>query len=143
MKSNYWIYVPAQYDPGQAAALLVWQDGQGLVERDGSTRAQIVFDSLTHRKKIPAMIHVFISPGLVGTRRMRSIEYDTVNDQHARFLRDDVLPEVYARYNIRKDGYSRDRRQPVGRHLRGFSPINSAACSHASAASPAFSRSPV
>ncbi|MCU1273369.1 MAG: putative esterase [Bryobacterales bacterium] len=107
MKSDYWIYVPAQYDPATAAALMVWQDGQGLTQRDGVTRAQIVFDNLTHQKKIPVMIHVFISPGLVGTRRMRSIEYDTVNDQYARFLRDEVLPEVYAKYNIRKDSYSR------------------------------------
>jgi enterochelin esterase-like enzyme len=107
MKSDYWTYVPAQYDPGKAAALMVWQDGQGLIQRDGATRAQIVFDNLTQQKRIPVMIHVFIAPGLAGTRRMRSIEYDTVNDQYARFLRDEVLPEVYAKYNIRKDGYSR------------------------------------
>src|SRR6266571_66122 len=31
----------------------------------------------------------------------------TVNDQYARFLRDEVLPGVYAKYNIRKDAYSR------------------------------------
>ena len=53
MKSDYWIYVPARYDPNQAAALMIWQDGQGLIERDGSTRAQIVFDNLTQQKKIP------------------------------------------------------------------------------------------
>src|SRR5271169_422547 len=28
MQSNYWIYVPAQYDPKTQAALMVWQDGQ-------------------------------------------------------------------------------------------------------------------
>ena len=76
MKSDYWIYVPAQYDPGKAAALMVWQDGQGRTQRDGATRAQIVFDNLSHQKRIPVMIHVFISPGLIGMRRMRSIEYD-------------------------------------------------------------------
>jgi enterochelin esterase-like enzyme len=107
MKSDYWIYVPAQYDPNIAAALMVWQDGQGLVQRDGATRAQIVFDNLAHQKKMPVMIHVFISPGLIGERRMRSIEYDTVSDRYARFLRDEVLPEVQAKYKIRKDGYSR------------------------------------
>ena len=53
------------------------------------------------------MIHVFIQPGTIGDRPMRSIEYDTVSDKYARFLRDEVLPEVYAKYNIRKDGYSR------------------------------------
>jgi len=29
MQSNYWIYVPAQYDPAKAAALMVWQDARG------------------------------------------------------------------------------------------------------------------
>lgn len=28
MKSNYWIYVPVQYDPSVPAALMVWQDGE-------------------------------------------------------------------------------------------------------------------
>jgi enterochelin esterase-like enzyme len=107
MESDYWIYVPAQYDPQKPAALMVWQDGQGLVQRDGGTRAQIVFDNLMHQKKIPVMIQVFISPGKVGPRAMRSIEYDTVNDTFARFLRDEILADVAGKYNLRKDGYSR------------------------------------
>jgi enterochelin esterase-like enzyme len=107
MKSDYWIYVPAGYDAAKPAALMVWQDGQGLIKRDGPTRAQIVFDNLTAQKKIPVMIHVFISPGKIGDKAMRSIEYDTVSDKYALFVRDEVLPEVYAKYNIRKDAYSR------------------------------------
>jgi len=35
------------------------------------------------------------------------VEYDTVSDRYARFLHDDLLPEVYAKYNIRRDAYSR------------------------------------
>ena len=38
---------------------------------------------------------------------MRSTLYDTVSDRYARFLRDEVLAEVEAKYNIRKDAYSR------------------------------------
>jgi enterochelin esterase-like enzyme len=38
---------------------------------------------------------------------MRSTLYDTVSDRYARFLRDEVLAEVSAKYNIRKDAYSR------------------------------------
>ncbi|MBM3724401.1 MAG: esterase family protein [Acidobacteria bacterium] len=107
MVSDYWIYVPAQYDPGVPAALMVWQDGAGNIQRDGASRVLNVSDNLIHKKKIPVMIQVFISPGRVGERAMRSIEYDTVNDTYARFLRDEVLAEVQARYNIRRDGYSR------------------------------------
>jgi enterochelin esterase family protein len=107
MTSDYWIYVPAQYDPSSPAALMVWQDGQGHIDRKGAARTLNVIDNLIHQKKIPVMIQVFISPGMAGTRRMRSIQYDTVNDTYARFLRDEILADVQAKYNIRKDGYSR------------------------------------
>ncbi len=41
-------------------------------------------------------------------RTMRSVEYDTVSDRYARFLNDDILPDViYSNYNVRKDAYSR------------------------------------
>jgi len=107
MQSDYWIYVPAQYNPQAPAALMVWQDGQGFTNRDSGTRLPTVIDNLIHQKKIPVMIQVLIAPGTIGERRMRSIQYDTVNDRYARFLRDEILAEVQARYNIRKDGYSR------------------------------------
>jgi enterochelin esterase-like enzyme len=107
MKTNWWIYVPAQYDASKPAAVMIWQDGEDPANREGATRAQIVFDNLTHEKKIPVIIQVFISPGMVGEKRMRSIEYDTVDDSYPRFLRDEILAEVAAKYNIRKDAYSR------------------------------------
>ncbi|MBL8179805.1 MAG: esterase [Bryobacterales bacterium] len=107
MTSEYWIYVPAQYDASKPAALMVWQDGQGHTDRNGAARTLNAIDNLIHRKKIPVMIQVFISPGMKGSQRMRSVQYDTVNDTYARFLRDEILAEVQAKYNIRKDGYSR------------------------------------
>jgi enterochelin esterase-like enzyme len=107
MKSDYWIYVPAQYHAGDAAALMVWQDGEKFTTRNGPTRLFNVIDNLIAQKKIPVMIQVLISPGWTGMQRMRSIEYDTVSDRYARFLREEILAEVASRYNIRKDGYSR------------------------------------
>lgn len=107
MKSNYWIYVPAQYDPAKPAALMVWQDGEGHINRDGTAHTLNVIDNLIAQKKIPIMIQVFISPGTVGEKKMRSIEYDTVDDTYARFLRDEILADVEKHYNIRKDSYSR------------------------------------
>jgi enterochelin esterase family protein len=107
MECNYWVYVPAQYKPDTPAALFVWQDGQGLVQRDGATRSQIVFDNLIAEGKIPVIIQVYIQPGMIGNKAMRSIEYDSVNDTYPRFLRDEILAEVSKSYNIRKDGYSR------------------------------------
>jgi len=108
---GYWIYVPAQYDPAKPAALMVWQDGETRVVRD-ERRTLNVIDHLIYQKKIPVMIQVFVAPGMVPgagirNREIRSLEYDTVDDTYARFLRDEVLPEVQAKYNIRRDAYSR------------------------------------
>ena len=107
MESNYWIYVPAQYDARIPVALMVYQDGQGHINRDGGSRTLNVLDNLIHKKQIPVMIAVFIQPGMAGGKAMRSIEYDTVDDHYARFLRDEILADVEKTYNIRKDAYSR------------------------------------
>jgi len=116
MQSDYWIYVPAQYDPSVPAALMVWQDGERYNARNveeqcklcpSMYRLQEVTDNLIAQKKIPVMIHVFVSPGTLNGRAMRSIQYDTVSDKYWQFLKEDILPEVYKKYNIRKDAYSR------------------------------------
>lgn len=107
MVADYWTYVPAQYDPAKPAAVMFWTDGEVLVPRNEPSRAQIVFDNLTHDKKIPVIIHVLVSPGLRGTERLRSAQYDTVSDVFARYALDEILPEVAKKYNLRKDGYSR------------------------------------
>lgn len=129
MKSDYRIYVPAQYDPKTPAALMVFQDGEGYTDREGSHPALSVIDNLIAQKKIPVMICVFINPGDIesspGTPTyasvksysdkwkrnlkdsMRSTLYDTVSDRYARYLRDEILADVSAKYNIRKDPYSR------------------------------------
>jgi len=104
MQSDYWVYVPAQYDPAKPAALMIWQDGQGHIARNGR-RTLNVLDNLTYQLRIPVMISVFIAPGKVGDKAMRSIEYDTMNDTYVHFL-DELLAGVYAQYNIRKDSYS-------------------------------------
>lgn len=107
MQSDYWIYAPAQYDPSRPAAVMVWQDGEVLVNREMPSRAQIVFDNLTHEKKIPVIVQVLISPGVTGEKKMRSIEYDTVTDTYPKFLLTEILADVSKKYNLRTDGYSR------------------------------------
>jgi enterochelin esterase-like enzyme len=129
MKSEYWIYVPAQYDAKSPAAVMVFQDGGGYIDRNGNNPTLNVIDNLIAQKKIPVMICIFINPGDIsdspGTPTynfvkaysdkwhrtlkdsMRSTLYDTVSDRYPRFLRDEILAEVGAKYNLRKDGYSR------------------------------------
>ncbi len=129
MKSNYWIYIPAEYDAKVPAAVMVFQDGGDYLNRQGNNNTLNVIDNLIAQKKIPVMICIFIDPGDIsgspGTPTydfvkgqvdrsgdhtlkdaMRGILYDTVSDRYARFLRDEVLVEVGAKYNLRQDAYS-------------------------------------
>ena len=104
--ADYWVYVSPGVDPARPAPLMVWQDGQGLVNGDLSPlHLFTVTENLIAQKLIPPMIHVMISPG-TGPR-MRSIQYDTVSDRFGRYLMEEVLPEVEKTYKLRADGYSR------------------------------------
>ncbi|MCC6587305.1 MAG: esterase [Bryobacterales bacterium] len=107
MKCDYWVYVPAQYDANSPAPVMVWQDGEVFVPRELPYRSQIIWDNLTHLKKIPPVIHILISPGYVGSTRIRSEQYDMMDDTYVRFLRDEILTEVGKKYKLRQDGYSR------------------------------------
>jgi sugar lactone lactonase YvrE/enterochelin esterase-like enzyme len=91
---DYWIYVPRQYDPAKPACLYVNQDGVQF-------NAPAVFDQLIAAKEMPVTIGVFIMHGRVKApspqaldRFNRSYEYDGLGDNYARFLLDELLPEV-------------------------------------------------
>jgi len=92
---DYWIYVPAQYKPEKPACVYVGQDGIRF-------EAPTVFDNLIQKKEMPVVIGVFVMPGVVKTadantaldRFNRSYEYDGLGDTYARFLLDELLPEV-------------------------------------------------
>jgi len=104
---DYWIYVPQQYDDSQPACLMVFQDGGGYVNPKGHSRVPVVFDNLIHNKEMPVTIGVFLNPGVIPPaiegakpRKNRSFEYDTLSDQYSKFLLNEVLPMVEAKYNI-------------------------------------------
>src|SRR4051794_34096552 len=91
---DYWVYVPRQYDPAKPACLYVNQDGIQF-------NAPAVFDQLIHKKEMPVVIGVFVTPGRVKApsaraldRFNRSYEYDGLGDHYARFLLEELLPEV-------------------------------------------------
>jgi len=101
---NYWIYVPAQYNASSPACLMVVQDG---LSRAKGWNLPAVLDSLIAERKIPVMIGVFIDHGTVAAaskdyypRYNRSFEYDALGDRYARFLTEEILPEVSRSYNI-------------------------------------------
>ena len=105
---EYYVYVPAQYDGKTPAALMVFQDGHAYVKEDGDFRVPIVFDNLIHQKAMPVTIGLFINPGQHGTELPkdpfradnRSVEYDTLTNQYARLLLDELIPEISKTYKL-------------------------------------------
>ena len=92
---EYWVYVPAQYRPEKPACVYVNQDGI-------QWKAPTVFDNLIYRNEMPVTIGVFVTPGRVvaanaetaNDRFNRSFEYDGLGDAYARFILEEILPEV-------------------------------------------------
>jgi enterochelin esterase family protein len=112
---DYWVYVPKQYDGKNPVALMVFQDGQAFKNPEGDIRAPTVLDNLIVRREIPVMIAVFINPGRTPEQPMatptewgdrtsnRPTEYNTLDDKYARVVVDELLPVLYAEYNISRD----------------------------------------
>ncbi len=104
---EYWVYVPAQYDAQKPACTLIVQDG--LNRAQGWNLPQIC-DNLIHSKEMPVTIGIFVSPGVVPAskgnsqpRFNRSFEYDSLGDRYARFLLEELLPEVSKKYALSSD----------------------------------------
>jgi hypothetical protein len=110
---RYWIFVPAQYNPKFTANVLVFQDGQRATRVDGSLRIPQVMENLIAKKKMPVTIGIFITPGNLSETypadldmrnpNHRRQEYDALDDTYARFLIDEMLPEVEKKYSLTND----------------------------------------
>ena len=110
---RYWIFVPAQYDATKPASVLVFQDGQRATNPQGSLRVQTVLANLIHKREIPVTIGIFITPGNasetypdnlgMSNPDHRAAEYDALNDTYARFLIEEMLPAVGAKYRLTDD----------------------------------------
>ena len=104
---EYAVYVPSQYEAKKPACVLVVQDG---LRRAQGWKVPTVLDNLIHKKEVPVTIGIFISPGVVPAanenaqpRFNRSFEYDAMGDRYARFLIEEMLPEVGKTYNLSDD----------------------------------------
>ncbi|MDX2034865.1 MAG: alpha/beta hydrolase-fold protein [Blastocatellia bacterium] len=100
---DWWVYVPAQYKAETPACVMVFQDGQ-----NAKNYAPVVFDNLIAKGDMPVTVGIFLAPGTrADGRPNRSFEYDTLSDQYARFLLEEILPEVEKTVKLRHDAASR------------------------------------
>ncbi len=127
---DYSVYVPAQYKAETPAPVMIFQDGSGFVNEQGRWRAPIVFDNLIASGAMPPVIGIFIDPGILQPatadqqpRFNRSFEYDALGDLYARFLIEEILPEVGKTYNLSKNP---DDRALVGSSSGGIAAFNAA-----------------
>ncbi|HYF37683.1 MAG TPA: alpha/beta hydrolase-fold protein [Prosthecobacter sp.] len=108
---DWWIYVPAQYKPDQPANLMVFQDGHDYVGLKGAWRVPTVFDNLIASGGMKPTIAVFVNPGHDGKAELksawksnnRSKEYNTLGGTYARFLLEEILPQVQQEYKLTED----------------------------------------
>ena len=110
---RYWIYVPNGYSKKNPPNLLVFQDGQRATNPEGSLRIPTLLDNLIHKKDIPLTLGIFVTPGNISEHypdnlgmsnpNHRAQEYDALNDIYARFLIDELLPEVAKKYKFSSD----------------------------------------
>ncbi len=95
------VYVPALYQDGTPAPLLVIQDGPGEL---GLVKNAL--DNLTISKDatrtLPVFVVVAIANGGGDSKGSeRGLEYDTMSDRYARFVQTEVLPAVVADANVK------------------------------------------
>ena len=88
------VYVPAAYQDGTKAPILVMHDGPSNLNL-----VRNALDNLTISKdparKLPAFIAIGVqNGGNDGKGSQRGLEYDTMSDRLARFINDEVLPAV-------------------------------------------------
>ncbi|HEY8940191.1 MAG TPA: alpha/beta hydrolase-fold protein, partial [Cellvibrio sp.] len=109
---RYWVYLPANYETlhQKPLNLLVFQDGQRATNPTGSLRVPEVLDNLIHQKAIPPTIGLFVTPGNLSESYPdnldmsnpdhRAQEYDALNDNYARMLLEELLPQLEKTYAI-------------------------------------------
>ena len=104
---NYWLYVPAQYAADKLACTLIVQDGLGRAQEWSLPQ---ICDNMIHSGEMPVTIGIYVDPGIVPAAKSksqprfnRSFEYDGLGDRYARFLLEELIPEVSKKYSLSSD----------------------------------------
>ncbi len=89
------VYVPARYQSGDAAPLLVGADGPDRMMLP-------ILDALIAEHRIPALVFVSIGNGGGDAQGSeRGLEYDTMSGRYAEFVQTEVLPAAEAHCGVR------------------------------------------
>ena len=106
---KYWVYVPQQYDPAKPACVYIGQDGHHPKFTD-------IFDRLISSHQMPVTVGIFVAPGVVpapvakaAPRVNRSFEYNSLGDDYARFLLEELLPAVAREQKLNLSTNGNDR----------------------------------
>jgi len=122
------VYVPAAYQDGTKAPILVTLDGPSQMKLVRNALDNLTISRKTERK-LPAFILIAVeNGGNDGKGSERGLEYDTMSDRFARFINDEVLPAVLNNKDVKaaypKIAFTAD---PWGKAIMGCSSGGAAA----------------
>ncbi len=112
---SWWLYASPGCDPNVPSPAMVWLDGEGFIGREARDHLFTVTENLVVDGRLPPMLHVLTSPGEVDLEtmrvrrdqpRLRSLLYDSVNDDFNKMIFGEIMPQVQTMYKARTDGYS-------------------------------------
>ena len=95
------VYIPAAYQDGTKAPILVTLDGPGRLNLVRNALDNLTI-STDPSRKLPPFIAIGVeNGGNDGKGSERGLEYDTLSDRFARFINDEVLPAVLSNAEIK------------------------------------------
>src|SRR5438034_3276743 len=113
------VYVPAAYQDGAKAPILVIHDGPGQLNLVRNALDNLTISKDANRK-LPAFIAISVqNGGNDGKNSERGLEYDTMSDRLARFIHDEVLPAVLNNAEIKAAYPKFATDNPWGRAVMG------------------------
>ena len=126
------VYIPAAYQDGNAAPVLVVHDGPGPLSMIRNALDNLTTGSDPARRLPPFVVVAVENGGSDSKNSQRGLEYDTMSDRLARFIDGEVLPAVVQNPGIRA-AYPKFEltRDPEGRAVMGCSSGGAAALSMA------------
>lgn len=90
------VYVPARYEDGAPAPVLIIQDGPGPLGLVKNALDNLTIEA-DRERRLPAFVAIAVANGGSDSKGSeRGLEYDTMSDRYARFIQMEVLPAVLA-----------------------------------------------